>query len=160
MTSGFRFLLMAAALLAVGAGQAQEVYRWVDENGVVNFSDTAPPAAVGGGVDTVEVEDTRPSGYDPEQDIYDIAGQAGRMQALRDSLAEQRRQRRERESATAAQRVAPAGAQDPSMLPPWWSRPAYGPGYRPPRPEPPIEPPPEIEPYPTATLRPPPYRGD
>lgn len=32
-------------LLVVGAAQASELYRWVDERGVVSYSDRPPPAA-------------------------------------------------------------------------------------------------------------------
>ena len=69
--------------LAATAVPAQEIYRWVDENGVVNFSDTAP-AARSRSVSTVAVEDTRSSDYDPEADIYNVEAQAERMQALRE----------------------------------------------------------------------------
>ena len=140
--------LLACGFVA-GAAAAQEIYRWTDENGVVNFSDTAP-AAEPGGVSTVTVEDTRSSDYDPEADIYNVAAQAERMQALREEMKKDREARVERN----------AGRQQPEQsnwstgyaVPAWWwGEPGYGRPPRPPqRPERPIP-----EPYPTATLRPP-----
>src|SRR5210317_1352123 len=93
------FLLTVVALLvahaaAIPPASAQEIYRWVDANGVVNFSDTAPRAAT---ADTVVVADTRPSNYDPEEDIYNVAAQAERMQALREEMEQERAARRERQ---------------------------------------------------------------
>ena len=64
--------LLAGAVPAM----ASEVYRWVDENGVVNFSDAAPgKAQPGAEVNTLTLEDTAPKDYDPEQDIYAVAAQ-------------------------------------------------------------------------------------
>jgi glutaredoxin len=40
-----RSVAAAAFLLALGTAQAQQLYRWVDESGRVNFSDTPPPKA-------------------------------------------------------------------------------------------------------------------
>ena len=138
------------AFVAAPAG-ATEVYRWVDEDGVVHFSQTAPDAAVSD-VRRQVIENPVPTGYDPEQDIYDVAGQQERMQARRDALEREREARRERERQAAQRPVTSA--------PPPQGYPVYGwPGYRPPnRPRPPIEPPiePPVEPdRPPATLRPP-----
>jgi hypothetical protein len=135
---------------------AEEIYRWVDENGVVNFSDTAP-AARSRSVSTVAVEDTRPSDYDPEADIYNVEAQAERMQALREEM-QARREARLEEERNAAQRTPAQSAQPVGYaLPPWWwDRPGYGKPPRPPeRPQPPIP-----EPYPTSTLRPPGQTND
>lgn len=140
-------LLMLASPLA-----AQEIYRWVDENGVVNFSDTSPTGRIEG-VSTVDLEEPAPPHQDPEQDLYNIAATAERTQALRDAMAADREARRERQRESATQQ-APSYPQASSYaLPPWWwDRPGYGrPPQRPPmRPEPPVP-----EPYPTATLKPP-----
>lgn len=140
-------LLMFAGTLA-----AQEVYRWVDENGVVNFSDTSPAGRIEG-VSTVDLGEPTLPGSDPEEDLYNIAATAERTQALRDAMAADRELRRERQRESATQQ-APSYPQASSYaLPPWWwDRPGYGrPPQRPPtRPEPP-----KPEPYPTATLKPP-----
>ena len=129
---------------------ATEVYRWVDANGVVHFSQTAPGAAVEG-VSRQVVENPVPTGYDPEEDIYDVAGQRERMQALREELERRRDAQRERERQAAPVRQnVPQGAGFPVF---------WGPGYRPPwRPRPPVEPPiePPVRPErPTVPLRPP-----
>jgi len=132
---------------------ATEVYRWVDADGVVHFSQTAPTTAVEE-VSREVVEDPVPPGYDPEQDIYDVAGQQERMQARREALERDREARRERER-QAAQR--PVTSPPPVQGYPVYGWPGYGP--RPPgRPRPPIEPPiePPVQPSrPPGTLKPP-----
>jgi hypothetical protein len=140
------------------AAEAQEIYRWVDENGVVNFSDRAPPAAPEAGVSMLTLEESRPAAYDPEQDLFNIQATLERTQALRKQLAEQRTARREsagvRPSA-AAQSAAQSNYGYPYGYPPLYPRPPFGPGGKPPpRPDqPPPQPvPPEDD---TATWRPP-----
>ncbi len=39
----FTSLFLSAAILAVGSALAAKVYRWVDENGEVHYSETLPP---------------------------------------------------------------------------------------------------------------------
>lgn len=146
-----RVIILVSLLVcgfAAGPAAAQEIYRWTDENGVVNFSDTAP-ADQSSGVSTVAVEDTRPSDYDPEADIYNVEAQAERMQALRDTMQKEREARLERERNAAHQQPAPGNWSTGYAVPAWWwGRPGDG---RPPRP--PERPVPE--PYPTVPLRPP-----
>jgi hypothetical protein len=139
---------LALCAACAASARAGEIYRWVDENGVVNFSGTLP-AGVDAGVDTVIVEDTTPTDYDPEADIYNVAAQAERMQALRDEMDAQREARRER-----------SAAQQPSE--PEREVVRYGYPYNypfgfPQYPRPPARPPrpPVPEPYVTSTLRPP-----
>ena len=142
-----------AGCLAAAAAPAQDIYRWVDEEGVVHFSDTAP-VSESRDVSTVEVEDTRSSDYDPEADIYNVAEQAERMQALRDKMDQEREERRARQRSVAAQPQPAQPAQSVGYgLPPWWwDRPGYG---RPPKPELPVLPERPTPEPPTSTLRPP-----
>ena len=39
----FTLLFLSAAILAAGSAMAAKVYRWVDENGEVHYSETLPP---------------------------------------------------------------------------------------------------------------------
>lgn len=39
----FKLLFLSAAILAAGSAMAGKVYRWVDENGEVHYSETLPP---------------------------------------------------------------------------------------------------------------------
>ena len=39
----FTLLILAVAILAAGSAMAAKVYRWVDENGEVHYSETLPP---------------------------------------------------------------------------------------------------------------------
>jgi hypothetical protein len=76
----------ALAVLQPIAAEPAEVYRWVDANGVVNFSDRAPPAsAATAGVRTLTLEDSQPAAYDPEQDLFNIRATLERTQALREA---------------------------------------------------------------------------
>jgi hypothetical protein len=150
-----KILLVCCSLAGFGVDSlmAQEVYRWVDENGVVNFSDTAPAAAPED-IDTLVLVDSRPSGYDAEEDIYDVTAQAARMAALREEMAAEREARRERQREAPPQPPVqyeqgvrygypfgfPAHGRPPGKPP---GRPPGG--GRPPRPEP----------YETSTLLPP-----
>jgi hypothetical protein len=147
----------ALAVLQPIAAEPAEVYRWVDANGVVNFSDRAPPAsAATAGVRTLTLEDSQPAAYDPEQDLFNIRATLERTQALRESLAERREARRD---GSAEQ---PAAAQYPEQSNtgyPWgypYGYPPLRPGGKPPL-RPPQRPPPQPEPpdNETATWRPP-----
>ena len=145
----FRVCCLAGLLTAVPA-YAQEVYRWVDENGVVNFSDTAP-AATAADVDILALENPTPASDDPGEDIYDVAGQAERMQALREEMAREREARRERQRESAR----PPVAQPSEVV--RYGYPYNYPGYPRPPARPPGKPPgrPTPEPFDTSTLRPP-----
>jgi hypothetical protein len=154
VTISHKIILIALGGFLLNGAAAQEVYRWVDENGVVNFSDTMPQAAdasASANVNTVTLEDTTPKDYDPEADIYNVTAQAERMQALRDQMEKDREARREQQS-RAPQQPAVQYERGVSYGYPY-SFPAYGrPPYRPPA-KPPSRPVPE--PYETSTLRPP-----
>jgi len=128
---------------------AIEVYRWVDENGVVHFSQSAPPGN-DAGVEVIVLEDSRPSGYDPDEDRYQVAAQAEKMAQLRAEMDKKREMAQERNLTAPPQ---PPVTQYPQNG--YWPLPNYYPGV-PPRPRPPPRPEPPIEiPYPTHTLKPP-----
>jgi len=151
MTAKRALILLAvcALLLPAVSARAEEIYRWVDQSGVVHFSDAIPAAAVAD-VSTVVLEETLPPDYDPEADLYNVAAQAERMQALREVMAKEREARRERQRSAAQ---APAEQDGEAVRYPY----NYG-NIRYPRPpaRPPTGPrPPVPEPYETSTLRPP-----
>lgn len=152
MTLLRKIIFMTLGGFILNGAAAQEVYRWVDENGVVNFSDKAPVVATGNSdVNTLTLQDAAPTDYDPEEDIYNVAAQAERMQALRDEMAKDREARREQQSRVPQQPAVPYERGVSYGYP--YSFPAYGrPPYRPPA-KPPSRPVPE--PYETSTLRPP-----
>ena len=141
--------VFALAFLACGPVCANEIYRWVDENGVVNFSQTAPPSPdlV---TEKVTVQDDRPSDWDPEADIYGVEEQAARMQARREDMEKKRQDRIEQknreQSLTAPQYREPETYNYPFF---------WGTGIRPVpplRPRPPIARPPT---EPGGPIRPP-----
>lgn len=142
MTSRFAsiFLFVFLCSWAASPVHATEVYRWVDEDGVVHFSQTAPikPEA---NVDRLALQDTRPSDYDPDQDIYGVAEQAERMKALREDMEAKRQASLERQREAAKQPVVQYRQPERYGYPIFWDA-----GPRPPlRPVPlpgPVNPPP------------------
>jgi len=117
------------------AVNATEVYRWVDKDGVVHFSQTAPLQAEAE-VDKLALQDTRPSDYDPDQDIYGVAEQAERMKALREEMDEKRQASLERQREAAKQPVVQYRQPERYGFPVYWN-----PGVRP---QPPLRPVPPI----------------
>ena len=102
-------IVAAIFLLAIAAGMplhAAEIYKWVDENGVVHFSDNPPPPE-NQAAEKIAVEDSRPSDWDPEQDIYGVEEQAARMQAMREDMETKRQDRLERQRQQAAMQPQP-----------------------------------------------------
>ena len=148
MNAGRTLTIIFLALLAIvasGTSAAQEIFHWVDENGVPNFSQERPAGSVQE-FSELYLEDTTPADYDPEQDIYGIEEQAERMQALREDMEKRREENREREKYVVQQPVQQY--RDPYQF---YSRPLW---YPPLYPKPPHRPrPPIAVPYETATLQ-------
>lgn len=151
MASRNVFILLAAICIGLGPdySRATEVYRWVDEDGVVHFSQTAPP-----GQDTdvskLSLADTRPSDYDPDEDIYGVAEQEKRMKAKRDDMEKRRQERLERQRQTANQPPVQYRVPEQYGYPVYWN---HGP-----RPQPPLRPVPPIarpDPGPGQPIKPP-----
>ena len=79
---GPRWLLIPLAALAVtwsATPSASEIYKWVDEDGVVHYSDTRPKNDAP--VTTIELRQLNPENYDPVTDPYSILNQAKRTNA-------------------------------------------------------------------------------
>jgi hypothetical protein len=151
MTSGNGFILLAAfcAGLALDSALATEVYRWVDEDGVVHFSQMAPPGQETD-VSKMSLADTRPSDYDPDADIYGVAEQEKRMKAMRDDMEQRRQDRLERQRQAASQAPVQYRDYESYGYPVYWN-----PGLRP---KPPLRPVPPIarpDPGPGQPIRPP-----
>lgn len=151
MTTGCTSLIAIALLLVSTAGTIaadQRIYHWVDENGVAHFTDTAPGGDTRG-VGTIIVPELPSPRFDPDEDPFNVAAQAERMQAMREAMSRRREQRRaeqlERERIAAQQRVVHYH-QPARVIPPWW--------YRPVHPQPPVQPERPV-PYRTNVLRPP-----
>jgi hypothetical protein len=138
--------LLAAAFSAPAA--AQEVYRWVDESGVVHFSDK-PPVAASTEVSTVAIQSAPASSTDIESDVYNLEATAARTQAHRDRLAEQRDNRVAQPDMPSPRAVDYQGQAVDDGFPY-----DYPVGPRPPRPDRPIRPQPEPIADDAATLRP------
>lgn len=123
-----RLLLIPAVFFAINAG-AGEIYRWVDENGVVHFSDTKP--ADDTEVESLQIGRTNPPDYDPSQDPYSIRNQAERIGETWSRLEEEKQARRDKRREEALRE--PVYAYRP--YDPYYDRyrfPYYRPGLRPP----------------------------
>ncbi|MDZ4729574.1 MAG: DUF4124 domain-containing protein, partial [Xanthomonadales bacterium] len=83
-------LLVALAGAWSIAVQAEEIYHWVDADGVYHYSQSPPPAA-NSEVRTLDVDGSQPASYDPEADLYNIAAQKAATQAVWDKLAEDKK---------------------------------------------------------------------
>jgi len=125
--------IIATAFIA--SASASDIYRWVDEDGVVHFSDTAP--ADTDDVERLRVDVTNPPGYDPAEDPYSIRNQAARMGETWSRLEERREDRREKRREEAEWQPA---AVFQSYHPYPYFRPGFfvpgRPGHRPVRPGP------------------------
>ena len=139
------FALFLLAVLASLPVFATEIYHWVDENGVSHYTQSAPPGDVAG-VSQMNLEDTTPPDYDPEEDRYGVEAQAERMAALREEMTEKREAQRERQRNTAQQPVVQYQQPYPYGYSSFWQPPYY------PRPPQPVQP---IAPAPTFPFRPP-----
>ncbi len=135
------FLLAFTASMPVAA---IDVFHWVDENGVPNFSQQAPGAGTSG-VSQLTLDGMAPPGYDPEEDRYNVQAQQERMQALREEMAARREASADRQRYQPQQTAQYRNIGYSNSL--FWNRPYY--------PKPPIEPqPPIAQPDPTVPFRP------
>lgn len=139
--------LALLAMMASSTAAAYEIYHWLDESGVPNFSQEQPDGKIPG-VSKLNLVDSTPPDYDPDEDRYGIEVQAERMKALREEMDQRRDATRERERNAAQQQVVQYREPYRSYSHGIWFPPIY--------PRPPLKPVPPIEvPYPTSTLRPP-----
>lgn len=121
----------------VSKAMASDIYRWVDDDGVVHFSDTAPADETN--VERLRVNSANPTDYDPADDPYSIRKQAERIGEIWSRLEERREKRREKRREAAERQ--PIYAYQPDYpyryYPPGYYVPGR-PGHRPVRPGPTI----------------------
>lgn len=83
-------IALPVLVLSFPAG-SYEIYQWVDDEGVIHFSDTKPQQ--GADVEILRVSATNPPGYDPSEDPYSIRNQAARTSELWTELSKRRQER-------------------------------------------------------------------
>ena len=107
---------------------AEDVFHWVDDDGVVNFSQWAPDDARH--VVKLVVDSSNPPDYDPQEDPYSIHNQAVRIKETWSALAAQRDERRvqQREESQQSVRYEPLPYDDQWRYAPLGY---YGPIYPP-----------------------------
>lgn len=123
--------LALLALFGSTAAIAYEVYHWIDENGVPNFSQEQPAGEIPN-VSKLNLVDTTPRDYDPEEDRYGIQKQAERLKTLWDAVEQRRQARREHRRYAAQQQVPQYPAphhhySHPIWFPPFTPRPSRNP---------------------------------
>ena len=92
--------LVLTAMIVSTTVAAYEIYHWLDDNGVPNFSQKQPAGKMPG-VTLLTLTDTTPSDYDPEEDRYGVQAQAERLSTLREEMQQHRDAVRERRGNTA-----------------------------------------------------------
>ena len=141
-------------LLGPPTAVAAEVYRWVDNKGVVHYSQWKPSQdgvaadAELPAYDQLSLPDTRPADYDPEDDPFNVAATAEAISEVWEDLDEKRERRRQEalnaQPTVVNYPVVEANDGYPYLFPAGAHYPGHRPKPRPPRPKPPVAPP--IEP--------------
>jgi hypothetical protein len=115
---------------------AADVFHWIDENGVMHFSQWAPDDV--NDVSKLVVHAKNPPGYDPLEDPYSIRNQAERTNATWKDLEARKEERREKLRQERERNVRnsppPYDAYYSYVRPlPYWPihRPVYSPIHRP-----------------------------
>ena len=104
----------------VSYADAADIFRWVDDDGVVHFSDTAPSDDTA--VERLRVDEANSPDYDPADDPYSIRNQAERTGETWSRLEERREERREK-------RLKEAERQPVYVYQPYYPYRNYAPGY-------------------------------
>jgi hypothetical protein len=98
-------MAMVCLVPTIGTGNASgsEIFHWVDEDGVLTFSDWAPENS-NVEVSKLVVSNSNPPGYDPNEDQNSVLEQAERTNMRWAELKEQKEERR-KEREERAERV-------------------------------------------------------
>lgn len=138
VVASLTFAMTFAGLAMNKSVMADELFRWVDDEGIVHFSQWAP----GGDIDNVAtliVHPTNPPDYDPANDPYSISNQAERTNQTWQALETQREDRRQKRREAGQRERQDSQRYDyqpyPYYSPPVFYRPihlpARPPGHRP-----------------------------
>jgi Domain of unknown function (DUF4124) len=88
-TSLFPALALAATLLP-GPATALEIYKWIDANGVVHYSESHPERPTATPVETFRIASTNSPAYDPDDYYWSILKQAERIGEQWSAIEEER----------------------------------------------------------------------
>jgi len=141
------FLVLLSGLLGGTVLAADQVYRWLDADGVTHFSQRPPPPGAAGV--SVQQAPTYAAPPDPTADYWSVTNQAQRMEAsrlaqeklrleqqrLRQELEEAERRRIEAEQAATEPEPPRQIIYYPAVRPPFtaypYAYPRYGPAWPP-----------------------------
>ena len=106
-------VILFLSIVVSGQAIGGEIYHWVDEDGVMYFSEWAPKTSTVE-VSRLTVTNSNPLGYDPREDPSSILSQAERTNIRWSEVRARRDERREQrhEAAARASRLA-TSAQEP-----------------------------------------------
>lgn len=82
-------MALTAALLA-GPAAALEIYTWVDDEGVVHYSESRPAEPAASPVETFHIASTNALAYDPDDYYWSILNQAERISEQSSAMREQK----------------------------------------------------------------------
>ena len=137
------FFVAILVMFASNIVLAYELYHWVDEDGVANYTQDQP-ADTTPGVRKLTLEDAPDNA--PVEELYDVQAHAERMAAFREEKKQRRTETLERQRRAAEQQVVQVIEPVRHYANPFWYPPRY---YKPrPKPQPPV-----AEPRPTSTLK-------
>ena len=94
-------MTLATALLPV-SGFGLEIYTWVDEDGVVHYSESAPDKPAATPVETLQIAAANSPAYDPDDYYWSILNQADRIGEQWSAIQEEKAEAEAEARATAA----------------------------------------------------------
>ena len=97
-------------LFLTGTTSAAEIYRWIDVDGVVHYSDEKPRDD--SAVTTIDIAESRSPDYDPLADPWSILNQARRLRESRTALEQARGEREQAGSRALPGTVLPSFDDD------------------------------------------------
>ena len=101
--SGVTALAVVATALLPAAVAALEIYTWVDENGVVHYSEFAPEEPAATPVETLHIASANSPAYDPDDYYWSILNQAERIGEQWSTIREEKGEAEAKARAAAAE---------------------------------------------------------
>ncbi len=122
-TSNFITLILLIVFASTNLA-ADEIYRWVDENGVPNYSQY-PPSGNIPGVRSQKLEDATPPDDGQAGDVYNVEAHQERMAAWREERSQKRKDVRESRKLAEKQQPVTYPQQVRSRRGTYWYRPIH-----------------------------------
>ncbi len=134
------FTLVLLAVFSSAVVAKNEIYHWVDKNGIPHYSQYRPSGDIPG-LSTQKLEGATPPGDGRTEDVYNVKAHEKRMVAWRKEREQKRKDALERKRLAAQRQPVRYPVQRRSFSRSYWYPPFYGrPPHKPPvKPQPPVE---------------------